>query len=156
MQISTSKKLIQNKTLRFSLEFADGKKFSLDAKVVRCEDVILTLYELIFEGEALADKQKQARLNKVRLFEGDNRIHAKFHSLTYDTVEILTSAMLDRNSDLSLVFYFSDGEELKVCARVAHQGQSINRYHYGIQFDKVNDALGEHLVATQTDLIFSE
>lgn len=155
MQISSSKKLIQNKILRFTLEFVDGKKFSVNAKIVRCEDIFLNLYELSFESEALADKHKQARLNKVRLFEGNKRIHAKFHRLDYGRVEILTSAALDRNSALSLIFYFNNGEELKVFTRVVHQGRSINRHHYGIQFDKVNDALGDHLLATQTDLIFS-
>jgi hypothetical protein len=93
------------------------------------------------------------RLAKVRLFEGDHQIPAKFRNLTFDRVQVLTPAIFNNYSALFVVFSFRSGEQLRAYAKIAHQHKSIIHY-YGIKFDQFNDKLGDCLVATQTDLIF--
>jgi hypothetical protein len=153
VQVYTPKKLKLNQKLSVNLKFSDGKKFAINAKIVRHENNARYYYELAFETADLADKDKKASLVKVNLFDGDNQIDAKFRNLTFDAVQILTPAMLGTDSALSLVFNFGDSEQLKADAKIARQNKVIIHY-YGIKFDKFNNALGDHLITTQTDLFF--
>jgi hypothetical protein len=152
-QIRASKKLKLNQKLSVNFEFSDGKKFALNAKIIRHENKINYYYELAFEKTNLAAKDKKASLVKVNLFGAGNPINAKYRNLTFDAVQILTAAILQDDSTLSLVFNFSDGEQLKTEAKIVCQRKFISHY-YGIKFEKFNDELGDHLLTTQTDLFF--
>lgn len=157
VKISSPKKLNLNRLrgeLCLTLKFADGKTFSIDSTIARQEVIVYNHYKLLFQIRKFADRCKKTRLGKITLFEGSQQINAKYRNLTDRTIDILTQASFDDYSALYLVFTFSDSEQLKTYARIASQSVSVY-HHYGIQFNHRNDPLGEHLIATQTELSFS-
>ncbi|MGR8935648.1 MAG: hypothetical protein ACU837_14845 [Gammaproteobacteria bacterium] len=141
--------------LCLTLNFADGKVFAIDSKIARHEVIVYHHYKLLFEIKKFSERCKTVRLSKVSLFEGNQQINAKYRNLTQRTIDVLTKANFDKYSAVYLVFTFSDGEQLKSYARPVNRSESV--YHqYGIQFNHRNEALGEYLLATQTELSFAD
>lgn len=50
-----------------------------------------------------------------------------------------------------LILTFPDQKKFSISATIAYRGESNK---YGLKFDKYNDELGNHMFATQDDLLF--
>jgi hypothetical protein len=60
---------------------------------------------------------------------------------------------LRKNQKILLTVIFNSNKTFEIPARVAREIMEERKF-YGIKFDKVNDALGDYLLESQTDLIF--
>ena len=58
-----------------------------------------------------------------------------------------------KNKKITIIFEFKDGQIFKIKARIVRL-DTFNSNIYGVKFDKYNDALGDYIFKTQTELIF--
>jgi len=153
VQISTKEKLKTNTNLTLYLQFKSDQKFKLKAKIIRKNDIkhhYSDHHFKIFEGFL---RKKDNPLISVHLFDSDNKIEAKYRFLDMRCLRILTSSPLDQNKHYDLVFRLKNGEETKISSQITHY-QCKTCHDYGLKFDQTNDTLAEHILKTQTDLIF--
>ncbi len=64
---------------------------------------------------------------------------------------IQSNKKLKKKARISLYLLFNDGQRFTIDGTVAHTSAAPR---YGIKYDAINPALAEHLLHTQTDLIF--
>ena len=66
---------------------------------------------------------------------------------------ISSDRKIRKNKKLTIILEFEDGNTFEIKAKIVR----LDTYRpntYGIKFDKYNDALGEYIFKTQTNLIF--
>nr|WP_305906930.1 PilZ domain-containing protein [Methylomarinum sp. Ch1-1]MDP4519643.1 PilZ domain-containing protein [Methylomarinum sp. Ch1-1] len=57
------------------------------------------------------------------------------------------------NKKVTLRLSFNDGKEFVIAASVIHARNAPEK-QYGLKFSRYNNELGEHLLSSQSDLIF--
>lgn len=152
VQVYTPKKLWANKKLVVHLEFADGRKFDLKAKIMRHKLAINYRYKLEFldGGDAL---EKRFRLGKTNTYVAGSPIEAEYHNFGVNSVEMLTPNSLGSDDKLSLILDCGAEEQQELEAKIVCQDK-LDRHCYGLKFESPNDDLGEHILNTQTRLLF--
>ena len=153
VQISTPVKLSVNTKLTLILQFDDGKEFKLKSKLARHKETNHYFSNHSFPTIKNLSKINDASLRKLHFFESNKQIFAKYRNLSSSGVNILTYSPLNIKKQHSLLFTLSNGKKHKAITKI-DQYQHYRYYNYGIKFDKTNDELGEHILETQTDLIF--
>ena len=66
---------------------------------------------------------------------------------------ISSDRKIRKNKKLTIILEFEDGRTFEIKARIVRV-DAFSTYTYGIKFDKYNDALGDYIFKTQTNLIF--
>lgn len=153
LQVSTKEKLKVNTNLSLILQFDDGHEFKLKAKIARQKETnhYLTNHSFNIAKDIL--KNKNNPLKSVHLFDLDNRIEAKYRFLNLKCIRILTYSPLKKNKQYKLLFTLKNEHTITTDSQFESYQHYI--YHnYGLKFESTNDTLGEHLLETQTDLIF--
>jgi hypothetical protein len=69
-------------------------------------------------------------------------------------VLIATDKKLKVNKKITLTLTFEDSRSFTVKAKVVRKAQSHGNHQYGIKFDRLNNELGDYLLATQRKLVF--
>jgi hypothetical protein len=153
VQISTPLKLGTNIKVQLILKFGTGKTFKLKAKILRLQESVHYLSNHSFPALQYFLKNKAAPLKSLHLFESNQEILMKFRDLDASSVKIFTYVPLDIKENHSLLFILNNGEQQKISSQIDQYQRLINN-SYGIKFEKMSDKLGDHILETQTDLIF--
>ena len=153
VQLFTKTKFETNIKLTLVLQFDNGHEFKLKAKIVRKKEINHYLSNHNFNIEKSRLKNKDNPLKSVHLIESGKKIEAKYRFLNMRCIRILTFSPLNPKKQYNLVFTLKDEKVIKIDSQFKHYQHHI--YHdYGLKLEKTNDTLGEHLLDTQTDLIF--
>lgn len=64
---------------------------------------------------------------------------------------IQSNKKLRKKASISLYLLFNDGRRFTIDGTIVHTSSAPR---YGVKYDAINQALAEHLLHTQTDLIF--
>lgn len=153
VQLSTKEKFIQNTKLVIILQFKNEQQFKLNTKVMWKKEANHYFTDHNFKLYKGVLKNDDNPLKSVHLLESGNEIKAKYRFLNMNNIRILTFSPLNKKKHYSLIFILSDGKQIQIESHFEHYIHHI--YHdYGLKFESTNDALGEHLLNTQTDLIF--
>jgi len=150
--LSSKEKLGGNTKLTLILQFDDMQEFILKATIRRKKEInhyLTNHYFSIYKG--LLNK-KENPLKSIHLLDSNRKIRAKYRLLSLDCVRVLTCAPLNKKKYI-LAFTFDDNKIIKTDSQFK-QYQHHKFYEYGIKFENINDDLAEHLLETQTDLIF--
>jgi hypothetical protein len=118
------------------------------------------------DQEVTMDSSWSNKRSAVRYLRNDIRAAIKIHSLWFPRLfpvtlrdvssrgaAIFSEKKLGKNKHICLYLLFNDGARFDVQAIVVHCDKENGRY--GIKFDNVEKPLAEHLLHTQTDLLFS-
>ena len=153
VQISTRIKLGSNIKLTVNLSFDSGRVFKIKSRIKRQNktDNYLSVHSFPKIKELLNDKKTS--LEKLYLYKSREQIPAKFRNLGSRSVKILTHTPLNLKEQHHLIFIMSNGKKHKASTQIDDYQHHIY-YNHGIRFDKTSDELGEHLLETQTDLVF--
>jgi len=153
LQISTPEKFGAAYNVTVNLAFDSGKIFNIKAKIVNKRVINNYLSIHSFPPIKSLLKDKDISLKRLCLNESDKEINAKFRNLGSSSVKILTPKPLDKKKQYCLIFTLSNEKKHKAWTQVSeYKHQIIN--HYGIQFEKNNDELGDYMVEDMTTLIF--
>ncbi|NOQ77761.1 MAG: hypothetical protein GQ475_08245 [Methylococcaceae bacterium] len=150
-QISSKEKFGINTKLTLSLQFDDEEQFMLKAKILRKKEInhyLTNHFFTIYKGFL---NNKDNPLKSVYLLENGQKIEAKYRLLSLNCLRVLTFSPLKKK--YTLAFTLKDGKDTKTDSQFK-QFQHHKFYEYGVKFDNINDALADHLLETQTDLIF--
>ena len=153
LQISTKEKFRVNTNLSLILQFDDGHELKLKAKIVRQKETnhYLTNHSFNIGKDSL--KNENNPLKSVHLLNSGNKIEAKYRFLNLNCIRTLTYSPLNKNKQYKLLFTLKNKQMIKTDSQIKSCQHHIH-YNYGLKFESTNDALGEHLLETQTDLIF--
>lgn len=118
------------------------------------------------DQEVTIDNSWANKRSAVRYMRNDIRAALKIHSLWFPRLfavalrdissrgaAVFSDKKLPKNKRICLYLLFSDGTRFDIEALVVHCDPSKGRY--GLKFDTVQKSLAEHLLHTQTDLLFS-
>jgi hypothetical protein len=67
---------------------------------------------------------------------------------------ISTTKKIRKNKKITLILEFADGKTFKISSKIVRLVKN-KMYQYGVKFDRFNDDLGNYLLETQENLIFS-
>ncbi|MCK5662647.1 MAG: PilZ domain-containing protein [Thiotrichaceae bacterium] len=115
----------------------------------------------------ISDDLEANRRTAVRYVRGDIKASLKIcinilfvHHCNIQLIDLSTKGALifsdskiRKNKKLTLILEFEDGRSFEIKARMVRL-DTCRPNTYGIKFDKFNDALGEYIFKTQTNLIF--
>ncbi len=94
-----------------------------------------------------------AYLSDLGLFSFGKAISVKLLDITSKGVLIATDKKLKVNQKLTLTLCFHSGKTFTIKASIVRIAP-LSRYEYGIKFDRYNNELGDHLLTTQSQLVF--
>jgi len=151
-QFSSKENLGSNTKLTLALQFDDLQEFILRAKIIRKKEVNHYLTDHYFSLYKGLLNNKANPLKSVHLLDNNQKIKAKYRLLSLNCVRILTLFPLNKKKYI-LAFTLTDKKTTKTDSQFK-QFQHHKFYEYGIKFDNINDDLADHLLETQTDLIF--
>lgn len=83
----------------------------------------------------------------------DKKIQAKLQDISSKGLRVCAKEKLSINKKITVALKFKDGKRFNMKARVVRQSSS-KKLDYGIKFEERQNDLGEHLLETQTDLLF--
>ena len=83
----------------------------------------------------------------------DKKLKAELQDVSSNGIRISTQEQLRPNKKLTVALKFKDGTRFTIKARVVRKSLG-NPQDYGIKFDQRQNDLAEHLLETQTDLLF--
>lgn len=93
----------------------------------------------------------EATLQQRKLFS-KNLFAVNLLNISSKGVAIISDHTLNKNSKVKLKLIFKDGRIFEIDAIVARIASATV---YGLRFDRMNTLLADHLLETQTDLLFS-
>ncbi|OQW79868.1 MAG: hypothetical protein BVN35_00330 [Proteobacteria bacterium ST_bin11] len=118
------------------------------------------------DQEVTIDSSWSNKRSAVRYRRNDIRAAVKVKSLWFPRLfpvvlrdvssrgaAIFSEKKLGKNKRICLYLLFNDGVRFDIQAAVVHCDHENSRY--GIKFDNIEKSLAEHLLHTQTDLLFS-
>ncbi|MCQ8117109.1 PilZ domain-containing protein [Methylomonas rosea] len=118
------------------------------------------------DQEVTIDSSWSNKRSAVRYLRNDIRAAVKVKSIWFPRLfpvvlrdvssrgaAIFSEKKLGKNKRIFLYLLFSDGTRFDIAALVVHCDRENGRY--GIKFDNIEKHLAEHLLHTQTDLLFS-
>ncbi|MFW5442812.1 MAG: hypothetical protein ACKE51_00695 [Methylococcaceae bacterium] len=153
VQVLTPTNIGVNAKLQLNLQFGNEKEFTLNAKIIHHQESVHFLSTLNFPALQYFLNNKAAPLKSIHLFESNQELKIKFRNLTTSSVKVLSNVAINLNEHHSILFTLYNEEQQKTSCKI-NKHQKIINYSYGIKFDKPNDALGDCILETQTDLIF--
>ena len=83
----------------------------------------------------------------------DKKIQAQLQDISSKGLRVSAEEKLSINKKITVALKFKDGRRFNMKAKVVRQS-SNNKLDYGIKFEERQNDLGDHLLETQTDLLF--
>ncbi|MBE0434846.1 MAG: PilZ domain-containing protein [Methylomicrobium sp.] len=83
----------------------------------------------------------------------DRKIQAQIQDISSKGLRVSAEEKLSINKKITVAIKFKDGRRFNMKAKVVRQSSS-NKFDYGIKFEERQNDLGDHLLETQTDLLF--
>ncbi|WP_341328461.1 PilZ domain-containing protein [Methylotuvimicrobium sp. KM2] len=83
----------------------------------------------------------------------DKKIQAQLQDISSKGLRVSPEEKLGINKKITVALKFKDGRRFTMKAKVVRQSSS-NELEYGIKFEERQNDLGDHLLETQTDLLF--
>ncbi len=83
-----------------------------------------------------------------------NRIMVKLLDIGSKGVSISCAEKLAVNKKVNLQIFFSDGRKFEVESIIVRK-QNIPELQYGLKFQRYQNSLGNYLLSTQSNLVFS-
>ena len=154
VQIFTPIQLRKDSKLTVYLSFETGKAFKLKSRIKNHYETNNYVSIHSFPKIKKLFHDKEISLDRLCLYQANNKIAAKFRNLGSSSVKILTHTPLNPKEQYNLIFTLNNGKKHKTLTQIDDY-QHHKYYNYGIQFDKASDALGEYILETQTDLVFT-
>jgi PilZ domain len=124
------------------------------------------LIDDIFNLDELADIQSNQRktiryvrgeilasIKKNTFFSLNKPIQIELHNISTKGALITADKKLNVKNKLTLYLTFEDDKTFQIEAKVVRIADPKAK-KYGLQFNRYNNELGEHLLKTQTDLLF--
>ncbi|AMK78724.1 MULTISPECIES: PilZ domain-containing protein [Methylomonas] len=118
------------------------------------------------DQEVTIDSSWSNKRSAVRYLRNDIRAAVKIKSMWFPRLfpvvlrdissrgaAVFSEKKLSKNKRIFLYLLFNDGRRFDIAALVVHCDRERGRY--GIKFDNIEKSLAEHLLHTQTDLLFS-
>jgi hypothetical protein len=96
-----------------------------------------------------------ALLYSARLFRSSTPFEIELLDISTRGAHIASKRKLNVNAAYILKLTFKDGETFEISGKVVHKNLSAEG-SYGFQFNAYQDELGNHLLKTQTELIFKD
>lgn len=93
-----------------------------------------------------------ATLIKKRIF-GSSEVLVKLIDISSKGALIAYPEKLRINGRVTINLIFKDGKKFSLPATIVHRGNKP-QVCYGLKFSSCNDELGEHLLSSQSDLVF--
>ncbi|CCE24013.1 MULTISPECIES: PilZ domain-containing protein [Methylotuvimicrobium] len=95
----------------------------------------------------------QVALIAKNLLGIDKKTQAQLQDISSKGLRVSAEEKLSINKKITVVLKFTDGRRFNIKAKVVRQSSS-NKFDYGIKFEERQNGLGDHLLETQTDLLF--
>ncbi|PKM36127.1 MAG: hypothetical protein CVV06_12675 [Gammaproteobacteria bacterium HGW-Gammaproteobacteria-10] len=95
----------------------------------------------------------QVALIAKNLLGIDKKTQAQLQDISSKGLRVSAEEKLSINKKITVVLKFTDGRRFNIKAKVVRQSSS-NKFDYGIKFEERQNDLGDHLLETQTDLLF--
>lgn len=95
----------------------------------------------------------QVALITKNLLGIDKKIQAQLQDISSKGLRVSAEEKLSINKKITVALKFKDGRRFNMKAKVVRQSSS-NKLDYGIKFEERQNDLGDHLLETQTDLLF--
>ncbi len=92
-------------------------------------------------------------LKKYGLLKWQILPQSKLLDISSKGAYICSSTPLDINKKIMLIFAFKDGKQFQTKATIVHN-HPTNTFCYGVDFKKMQHALGDHLIESQEQLVF--
>ncbi len=94
-----------------------------------------------------------AYISDLGLLSFGKTISVRLLDITSKGVSIATDKKLSANQKLTLTLCFYSGKTFVIKAQVVRI-VPLSRFEYGIKFNRLNNGLGDYLLATQSQLVF--
>ncbi len=95
----------------------------------------------------------KATLRKVKIYFFGAPLNIQLLDLSTKGALVSTDRKIRINKKITLFLEFEDGQTFEIEAKVVRM-DAFSANTYGIKFGKYNDALGDYILKTQTNLIF--
>ena len=79
-------------------------------------------------------------------------VKSELQNISSKGAAIISSKKLRKKTKVVLFLLFADGKRFDIHATVVH---AANNQIYGLKFDRYQKQLADHILLTQTDLVFS-
>ncbi len=99
-------------------------------------------------------KDLTVRISKLGRLSSTKYRVVKLLDISSKGVTIITSKRLSVNLKVILHFLFDDNESFTIPSKIIHRIKKKEVNIYGLQFVKINNILGDHIVSTQNELKF--
>ena len=96
----------------------------------------------------------KASILKVRLFGLGKAMGLNLLDISSKGALISTNKKIRKNKKITLILEFEDGKIFEIGSKIVRLKKD-QAYQYGIKFDRFNHDLGNYLLETQQDLVFS-
>ncbi len=89
----------------------------------------------------------------TNLFGINKKIKVQLQDISSRGLCVTCTEKLSIKKKLTVALKFKDGKQFKIKAKIVRQ-TAKNSLDFGIKFEELQNSLGDHLLETQTDLLF--